>query len=140
MGMKSYRYPNVEMPLTSIWGGGVSKMGENALKRVSWNNTYLVFLISLPVLHCSKEPFTHTGNEALVGTKPDHGVALPGAGLAVGQEGGVVALPGAVQDAMAQVTENFSLGRRSQASGSAPAVHRTPKPPTYPGFDEFHLN
>lgn len=100
-------------------------MGETSLKKVSWNNTYLVFLISLPVLNGLKELFTHTGNDALVRAKPDHGVALPRAGLAVGQEGGVVALPGAVQNSPAQVAENFSLGRRSQASGPAQAFHRT---------------
>lgn len=80
-----------------------------------------MFLISLLSLSCSKELFTHPGNEALVGTKSHHGVAFPRAGLAVGQQSGVVASPGAVQHRPAEVLENVFLEKRSQASRSARA-------------------
>lgn len=68
-----------------------------------------MFLISLLSLSCLKELFTHPGNKALVGTRPHHGIAFPRASLAIGQQSGVVALPGAVQHCPAEVVENVTL-------------------------------
>lgn len=41
--------------------------------------------------------------------KPDNGIGFAGAGLTVGKQGAVIALPRVVQNASAEVVEHFSL-------------------------------
>lgn len=68
-------------------------------------SVYLVLLGPLAALDGLGELRTHSWNNALVGAEPDHGVAFPRAGLPVGQEGGIVALPGTVQKSSPDVLE-----------------------------------
>ena len=62
-------------------------------------------------LHKSLELDTYAGQHLtshLIDSVPEHGVALPAAGLAVGEQGGVEPLPGVVQHTAAQVIEHLN--------------------------------
>lgn len=111
-------------------------------------NAYLVFLISPLVLNCLKELLTHSWNNTLVCTKPNHGIAFPGASLAVGQEGCVIPLPSAVQDSLPRSWKTSrwkddrwrGQHRQWHAGLLFPAFSVLSNPNKYPGFQKSHLN
>lgn len=107
--MKNKHYPKIEMLRTSIWEGVRNEKIQSLREGI---REYVPGVLDFSlVLNCLKELLTHSWNNTLVCTKPNHGIAFPGAGLAIGQEGCIITLPSTVQDSPAKVVEDISLER-----------------------------